>query len=96
MGRFVPLLALMSFTVLGALVALPARATTFDLPLNGSISIVDTAVPSGPIAIGIEAVESFTLPVFNQQNRRPRSAFINGSPALRCSIRAGPKFRNHL
>jgi hypothetical protein len=68
MGRLVPLLALTSFIVLGLVVAQPLHATTFDLPLNGSISIIDDAASPAPVAIEVQAVESFSLPVFNQQN----------------------------
>ena len=49
-------------------IARPAHATTFDLPLDGSISIIDNAGSSGPVAIEVQAVESFCSPVFNQQN----------------------------
>jgi hypothetical protein len=68
MGRLVPLLALTSFIVLASVVAQPLHATTFDLPLNGSISIIDNAASPAPVAIEVQAVESFSLPVFNQQN----------------------------
>jgi hypothetical protein len=51
-----------------------ANAATFDLPLNGTVSIVGdlpaTYNPSsfGPIEIEIQAIENFSLPVFSQQN----------------------------
>ena len=40
----------------------------FDLPLNGSISIINDAALAGPIAIQVQAIDSFSLPVFNQQS----------------------------
>ena len=57
-----------SFAILGVALAQPAHATTFDLPLDGSISIIDNAGSTGPVAIEVQAVESFALPVFNQQS----------------------------
>ena len=60
--------ALVSFVIFGVSFARPVHATTFDLPLNGSISIIDSAASSGPVAIEVQAVENFSLPVFNQQN----------------------------
>ena len=44
------------------------HAATFYLPLDGSISIIDSGASSGPTAIEIQAIESFSLPVFNQQS----------------------------
>ena len=67
MRRLVPV-AFTWFAILGVAFAQPAQATTFDLPLDGSIFIIDNAASSGPVAIEVQAVESFGLPVFNQQN----------------------------
>ena len=68
MKRLIRAMVLASFTLLGVVAARPGHATTFDLPLNGSISIIDNAPSAGPVAIEVQAVESFSLPVFNQQN----------------------------
>ena len=57
-----------AFTILCVAFAQPVHATTFDLPLDGSISIIDNAGSAGPVAIEVQAVESFALPVFNQQS----------------------------
>jgi hypothetical protein len=67
MRRYGPLAALAVWAILGTAAIRPALATTYDLPLNGSISITDNAAP-GPIAIEVQATENFSLPVFDQQN----------------------------
>jgi len=49
-----------------------AAAATFDLPLNGTISITGDLPssydpsPFGPVAIEIQAIENFPLPTFNE------------------------------
>jgi hypothetical protein len=67
MRRLIPV-ALTSLTILNVAFPHPVHATTFDLPLDGSISIINNTGSPGPVAIEIQAVESFSLPVFNQQN----------------------------
>jgi hypothetical protein len=57
-----------ALTVLSMLGARHAQAMTYNLPLDGSVSIVDNGTPSAPIAIEVQAIENFSLPVFNQQN----------------------------
>jgi hypothetical protein len=48
-------------------IAGPADAATFNLPLNGTVSIVGN-LPSSPVEIGIQATQNFSLPVFTPQN----------------------------
>lgn len=49
-------------------------ASTFDLPLDGTISIVGNLPASydpssfGPVEIEVQAIETFSLPVFDPQN----------------------------
>ena len=88
--------ALAWFVILGVSFAQPAHATTFDLPLDGSISIIDNAASSGPVAIEVQAVENFCLPVFISRTRKRPLASTNGSPAFRCSIKMGRRFQNPL
>lgn len=51
-----------------------AVAATFDLPLDGTISITGNLPssydpsPFGPVAIEIQAIENFPLPTFNELN----------------------------
>jgi hypothetical protein len=61
-------IALTASALFGVPTALPAYATTYILPLDGSVAISDNAASSGPTAIEVQAIESFSLPVFNQQN----------------------------
>jgi hypothetical protein len=50
------------------------NAATFNLPLDGTVSIVGDLPASydpsifGPVEIEIQAIENFSLPVFQQQN----------------------------
>jgi hypothetical protein len=50
------------------------EAATFDLPLNGTVSIIGdlpasyNPSPFGPVGIEIQAIENFSLPVFSMQN----------------------------
>ncbi len=54
--------------------AVNANAETFDLPLDGTVTIVGTLPASynpsvyGPIEIEVNAIENFSLPEFNQLN----------------------------
>jgi hypothetical protein len=56
------------------MIAEPVDAATFNLPLNGTVAIVGDLPTSlnpssfGPVEIGIQAVQNFSLPVFNPQN----------------------------
>lgn len=49
-----------------------AEATTYDLPLDGTVSIIgelptsNDPSPYGPVEIEIQAIENFSLPAFNQ------------------------------
>ena len=51
-----------------------AEAATFDLPLDGTVTIAgnlpasDNPSPFGPVGIEINAIENFSLPAFNMQN----------------------------
>lgn len=67
MRLFITVLALSAFAILSVATNGPAQATTYDLPLDGTISINDNG-SAGQTAIEILAVESFSLPVFNQQS----------------------------
>jgi hypothetical protein len=67
MLRLTAISVLTAITILIVAPLGPAQATTYDLPLDGTISI-NTNGATGPIAIGVQAVESFALPTFNQQS----------------------------
>jgi hypothetical protein len=67
------------------------EAATYDLPLDGTVSIVGNW-SAQPIDIEIQAIENFSLPVFNQTNPMTTAAVYqwsstfgvlnqNGSPA---------------
>jgi hypothetical protein len=64
---FITVLALSAFAISSVATNGPAQANTYDLPLDGTISINDNG-SAGQTAIEIQAVESFSLPVFNQQS----------------------------
>jgi hypothetical protein len=63
-----------AITVFVLVIARPVSAATFDLPLNGTVSIVGNLPTSlnpssfGPVEISIQAIQDFYLPVFNPQN----------------------------
>ena len=67
MRLFVTVLALSAFAISSVATNGPAQATTYDLPLDGTISIDDNGL-AGQTPIEIQAVEGFSLPVFNQQS----------------------------
>jgi hypothetical protein len=68
MRRLPSLVGLTAFAVLSIAAVLPAHATTYILPLDGTVTISDNAASSSPTAIEIQAIENFSLPVFSQQN----------------------------
>ena len=67
MRLFITVLALSAFAISSVATNGPAQATTYDLPLDGTISIDDNGL-AGQTPIEIQAVEGFSLPVFNQQS----------------------------
>jgi hypothetical protein len=64
--------AIAIFASLG--IARPVDAATFNLPLNGTVAIVGdlpasyNPSPFGPVEIGVQASQNFSLPGFNLQN----------------------------
>jgi hypothetical protein len=62
---FVKVATLLTIAALSAAANVPALASTYDLPLNGTISIDSSAGSTGQTAIQIQAIENFSLPVYN-------------------------------
>lgn len=68
------LLRCVAITLLAGGAVERAEAATYDLPLNGTVTIVGdlpasyNPSPFGPVSIEIQAIENFSLPVFNAQS----------------------------
>ncbi len=76
------------YTVIAVFVMASAEqvnAATFDLPLDGTVSIVGDLPTSynpstfGPVEIGIQAIENFSLPTFNPLNPAATAAVYQWS-----------------
>ena len=99
------LYGLLQYTVIAGLVAAGserAMAATFNLPLNGTFSIVGDLPASynpsafGPVEIEIQAIESFPLPAFNALILRPLPPFTSGRRIFQSSIKPVHLLRSQI